>query len=166
MRRRSVVTAEIRKLLSVDPGDPHVGVALWVRSGPRDRWRCTRAREMLPEAYADSVVKIIDGCQVDAVAMEAFRLGGGQEAMYQKGSSFGMVELIGLTRHHCRWVGMPFVLVPRDQRSNTLKRMKTVKWGFPRGAGGHVWDAIAVGARVLGWSAADHVEGDGCPVSE
>lgn len=147
------------RLFSFDPGGPHVGIAMWELRG--ERWRCTQARECLPEEFGDYVRRFIDGGLVTAVAYEVFRLGGGREAMQQRGSTFPTVECIGLARHHCRWAGVEFRGVERGVRKATLTRMKAIGWQFPRGVSGHVRDAIAVGAAALGWRAADHFEGDG-----
>lgn len=150
------------RLLSVDPGSVHVGVAIWEYDESVGRWFCDVAREVDPVRYADKVVGgLIDQGKIDRIAIEAFHLGGGQEALYQKGSSFGMVELIGLTRHHARWIGVTFEEVTRSQRKGALTRMKAIGWRFPVGSPTHVKDAIAVGAVVLEWRAANHVEGDG-----
>lgn len=146
-------------LLSIDPGAPHVGAALWVEYD--GRWVCRRARELTPEEYGDLIRDFCDNRKVELVAYETFRLGGGQEALQQKGSTFGTVECIGLARHFCRWNGIGFIPIERGVRRATLMRMKAVRWGFPRGASDHVRDAIAVGASALNWRAADHHDGDG-----
>lgn len=147
-------------LLSIDPGDPHVGVALWVENDD-GRWRCRRAREMTPVEFADALEQLLSGGKIQRVAYEVFALGGGQEALYQKGSTFGTVEVIGTARTLCRWHGIEMEPVSRARRKSTLTRMKAVRWKFPPGAPTHVKDAIAVGATALDWRAASHVAGDG-----
>lgn len=146
-------------LLSFDPGDPHVGVALWVQTG--DRWICRRAREHTPNEFIDILRRLLAEAKIQRVAYEVFALGGEQEAMMQKGSTFGMVEVIGSARHECRLYDIDLEPVQRSRRKSALTRMRAVGWKFPRGAPSHVKDAIAVGAVVLDWRAVDHIPGDG-----
>lgn len=150
---------EIQRLLAIDPGDPHVGLAFWQLVG--GRWRCEKAREVTPERYADALYAMFNKDQLHRIACEKFQLGGGQEALRQAGSTFGTVECIGWARHLCRLHDVPFELVTRSQRANAVKRMKAIGWRFPRGASDHIRDAIAVGAFATGWRASNHIEGDG-----
>lgn len=152
------------RLASVDPGDPHVGTAVWeLHDG---LWMCVSAKEVTPERFADSLNKLLARGMFDRVAYEAFRLGGGQEALMQRGSVMPAAETIGQLKLLCRWYGILPEPVERDPRKATLTRMKAVKWAFPRGCGNHVRDAIAVGAHATGWRAADHVPGDGVRAPE
>lgn len=153
----------IQRLASFDPGWPHCGTAIWEYRG--GRWVCTAAREVDPERFADSLHALLIAGKLTRVAYEVFRLGGGQEAMQQLGSTFGTVEVIGQARLLCRWHGIEMEPIERGVRRATLTRMKAVKWGFPRGSPTHVKDAIAVGASALDWRAANHEPGDGVRTS-
>lgn len=148
------------RLLAFDPGDPHVGVSLWHRPDG-GRWECLKAKEMTPDQFADLIFDVTANGRITAMAYEIFRLGGGQEALRQQGSTFGTVELIGLARHHARWASIDFQGFERGNRASALKRMKAVRWQFPRGCSDHVRDACAVGACYTRWTANDHFDGDG-----
>lgn len=156
---QGVTHPHVDRLLSVDPGSVHVGVALWELHS--NRWRCVSAKEVTPDEYADLIRRTVGQNTIGRVAYEVFRLTGGDEAARQRGSTFGMVELIGLTRHFCRWHGATIEGFERGNRKSALTRMKAVGWRFPRRVADHVLDAIAVGACATDWSAADHVPGDG-----
>lgn len=149
------------RLLSFDPGDPHVGLAMWQYSETEERWICTQAKEVEPVEFRAVVKRLTGRHLVDRVAYEIFRMTGGQEAMYQKGSTFKTVEVIGAARDYCDTAGVPLIGCERGERRATLKRMRAIGWRFPPGSPAHVKDAIAVGATVLQWRAVDHIEGDG-----
>lgn len=149
------------RLLAIDPGDPHVGLAMWQRETPDDRWVCTQAKEVTPDEFRDIVQRFTSQRLVGRVGYEVFRLAGGQEAAQQKGSTFKTVEVIGIARGYCESAGISFDGCERGERRATLKRMRAIGWRFPPGSPTHVKDAIAVGATLLGWRAANHVEGDG-----
>lgn len=154
-------------LLSFDPGAVHCGVAIWVRRadpirGPGMlRWKCQNAWEAAtPEAFIDDVRDRLTEHLIDQVAGEGFWLQA-DKAMAQVGSPFGTVEVIGAVRHLCRWANTPFELVSPSDRNACFKRMKAVKYQFPKDSAGHVKSAVCVGGVATEWRAIHHFSGDG-----
>lgn len=151
-------------LLSVDPGSVHTAFAIWELHADRvtqgTRWKCIEAHELLPELFLDQARYWIADHKFDRVAVEAFFLQA-DKALAQTGSSFGTVEVIGTLRSLCRWNAVPFETVTPGHRAATFRKMKAVKYKFPRDPDGHMKSAISVGATVTGWRAINHVEGDG-----
>lgn len=150
-----------KRLFSFDPGAPHVGIAMWEYSETEGRWVCFQAKECTPDEFEAYCKRFTERGLISAMAYEIYRLGGGEEAARQLGSTFPTVECIGIAKHYCRLHGIPITGCERGERRATLKRMRAVGWKFPRGSSDHVKDAIAVGATILEWRAANHIEGDG-----
>lgn len=155
------------RLLSFDPGDPHVGWAIWELLPDQlsfgERWKCMQAGELTPEGFIDMLrdeLELNDVNPFTRVAGEEFKLFA-DVAMQQTGSSFGTVEVIGAARHLCRWANMPFELVTPSNRDACFTKMKAVGYRFPKDAAGHAKSAICVGAVATGWRAVKHYEGDG-----
>lgn len=151
-------------LLSIDPGSVHTAYAMWeLRADVATngtRWKCQEAHETTPDDFLD-MFKVWTAEHVyDHVAIEAFFLQG-DKALAQTGSSFGTVEVIGVVRHLCRWAGVPLTLVRPLVRAAAFKRMRAVKYRFPRDGAGHMKAAICVGAVATDWRAINHFPGDG-----
>ena len=86
-----------RRLLAVDPGEVHVGVAVFVETS--DGWRCTATVELNPFGW----VRLYDAILASALrphylVIEDFRLYG-HLAMTQVGSSMATSQLIGWTSY-------------------------------------------------------------------
>lgn len=130
--------------VSVDPGDRHVGVALW--HGPV----CFKAYETEPDAFVDELVTMIHRDGLALVAYERFLLRGELMAQ-QQGSEFFTSQLIGATRHLCRRAKIDCVgYRPRDHKDLFKKpefkpplrpHREWASWGH----GGHTKDAENVG---------------------
>lgn len=90
----------------------------------------------------------------DLTIVEGFWLLPGKGALMQAGSTFPTVELIGIARHVCRRLGVPFLTVTPMNRSATRKRMVAYK-KYERvsfGHGDHALDAEAVVVAGMKWS--------------
>ena len=146
------------KVLSIDPGAVHCGVAVWVRD-EASLWSCVSAVEMTPEDCVDfvrdeiTVPDFVNGFPTtvpNEVIIEGFWLKGGIAALQQSGSEMETTEVIGTIRHLCRWAGVPFQKVANGQEA-IITRLDSVgyKW-TSHGHGGHAKDAEAVGVRGLG----------------
>jgi len=86
-----------RRLLAVDPGEVHVGVAVFVETS--DGWRCAATVELNPFGW----VRLYDAILASALrphylVIEDFRLYG-HLAMTQVGSSMATSQLIGWTNY-------------------------------------------------------------------
>jgi len=153
------------RVVSVDPGAIHVGVAYWFEL--HGLWSCQAAVEMSYDQYVDSI--LLDLMQTtarpDKVCIEGFWLKPGKAALQQAGSSLETVELIGATKAICRKVGTPVIKVANGQDA-IIKRLEAAGYTWSsRGHGGHAKDAEAVGVRGLELSVrqlaacADYVRG-------
>lgn len=145
------------KIVSIDPGAVHCGVAVWVRN-EAGLWSCPSAVEMTPDDCVDFVREEVSGFNVndfpakipDQVVVEGFWLKGGIDAIRQAGSEMETTEVIGAIRHLCRWAGMPFQKVANGQDA-IITRLEAAGYEWTaRGHGGHAKDAEAVGVRGLG----------------
>ena len=142
-------------MVSVDPGDPHVGVAVWSRSSvDAVEWQLETAVETTPNAFLDD---LFDRCQKSqggfVVAYERFLLRGGRAALAQTGSELGVVQTIGALKWIARACSTEVIGVTPSERASARARMRGVGFPFPRGATDHARDAAAVGAYAVGWSA-------------
>lgn len=145
------------KVISVDPGAVHCGVAVWVRD-EAGLWSCPSAVEMHPDDCVDFVREEVAGVRVnsfptrkpDQIIVEGFWLKGGLDALRQAGSEMETTEVIGAIRHLCRWSETPFQKVANGQDA-IITRLEAAgyKW-TSHGHGGHAKDAEAVGVRGLG----------------
>lgn len=145
--------------LSVDPGAPHVGIAIWK---PCDGgWYCAWGQETTPDDYVDRLWKSLNQIfTLSWVAMESFHLFP-DKAKQQTGSSFPMVELIGTTRQLCRIFHVDFRTYTPDERNATFEKAKARGYGYLPDAPGHVKSAVSVGLCRVGWTAANHRSGTG-----
>lgn len=96
-----------RHLIAVDPGDKHVGVALFVRENDGHP-ACAWAVEMTPTETADLIAGMLTRDELAMVAIERFTLYA-DKALDQVGSEMLTSELIGvikyLVRVHNEYVG-------------------------------------------------------------
>ena len=86
----------------IDPGDVHVGFALFQDVG--EGWYCSEAWELDPEGAEDLVALIVTNPEVTLVCFERFRLFG-HLAMQQVGSEFRASQLIGVIKYLVRTRG-------------------------------------------------------------
>lgn len=86
----------------IDPGDVHVGFALFENDG--DGWFCSEAWETDPEGAEDLVANVVTNPNVTLVCFERFRLFG-HLAMQQVGSEFRASQLIGVIKYLARTRG-------------------------------------------------------------
>lgn len=145
------------KVISLDPGAVHCGVAVWARA-ESGLWSCPSAVEMTPEDCVDFVREEVSGVSVtgpparvpDQVVVEGFWLKGGLDAIRQAGSEMETTEVIGAVRHLCRWAEVPFQKVANGQDA-IITRLDAAGYEWTsHGHGGHAKDAEAVGVRGLG----------------
>ena len=124
--------------VSIDPGSVHNGWANWEMDG--SKWRCTEAIEVTKEQLEDWVIDNVGGLNypmtVRQIAIEGFWLKPGTDALRQAGSSFGMVEVIGVVRALCRRASIPLLVATPMDRNATQKRLK---------AAGYRWTAYGNG---------------------
>lgn len=146
-------------LLAVDPGAPHCGVAIW--HDLSGQWQCRQALELTPDEYQDRLRTYLERSKLDRLAYEEYRLGSGREAAFQRGSTLGVVEVIGATKALCREFDIEPEPVQRARRKAALRRMRAIGYRFPVGCSDHVRDAVAVGAVAVDWRAIEHLDGDG-----
>lgn len=96
------------KLLAVDPGDTHVGVAFFETDDPDpwtgeggEKWECIDAQEWKPMDFADAVAETLIAGEIETLVIERFRLYG-DKAQEQTGSEFETAQLIGILKYLVR----------------------------------------------------------------
>lgn len=141
----------MRRVLAIDPGDPHVGVAIWYGEG--ESWTLDSAVEMLPDQALDYEWNQCYRGVVTEVAYERFRLRGGIGALQLAGSELEVVQVIGVIKWIAKRFDIPVHGYTNSDRSAALVRMRSRGFSFPKKAGGHGRDAAAVGAVHIGWRA-------------
>lgn len=140
---------------SVDPGDIHIGFALWSAS------RCMWADELSREQYIaqlEHLTGLTTGVRlIDVLVQEKFMLYG-HRASEQIGSEFLTSQLIGVTRYICERAGVHYIGQTAAQGKMTFKRTPWRDWKAKdwRAAGArvcnpHVKDAMAHGYNFI-WS--------------
>lgn len=89
-----------QRLIAVDPGDVHVGVAFFESATPSDdqSWKCVDTQEMTPEEFEDALAETFLDGDIDVLVVEKFRLYG-DKAQQQTGSEFRTSQLIGVTKY-------------------------------------------------------------------
>ena len=86
----------LRKLLAVDPGDVHVGMAEFIEHD--DSWECDRAYELEHEEAADVISQFVVGGKLDVLVVERFALYA-DKAKAQIGSEMLTAQLIGVIKY-------------------------------------------------------------------
>ena len=96
------------KLIAVDPGDTHVGVAFFETDDPDpwtgvggDKWECVDAQEWSPMDFADALGETLLAGEIETLVIERFRLYG-DKANEQVGSEFETAQLIGILKYLVR----------------------------------------------------------------
>lgn len=93
----TVVLDTGRLVLSVDPGDKHVGVALWAYEEDKG-WICESAQETTVAEFVDILEVGLKGGGIGCVVYEIFQLYG-DKAQAQTGSEFETSQLIGVIKY-------------------------------------------------------------------
>lgn len=134
------------RLLAVDPGDVHVGLALF--EDDAEDWHIVSAWEEQPDEAADTVVRFIVEEKLDVLVVEEFRLYP-WKAQQQAFSQMKTAELIGALRLIHRWYGQECQWVEqgasiKKPTQAILRRLEIKK--APGSKGQHVVDA-----QLHGW---------------
>ena len=89
-----------QRLIAVDPGDVHVGVAFFESATPSIdlSWECVDTQEMTPEEFEDALLETFLSGDIDVLVVEKFRLYADKAAM-QTGSEFRTSQLIGVAKY-------------------------------------------------------------------
>lgn len=133
--------------VSIDPGDSHVGFAVW--NGPR----CVRAVEMDPNGVVLELEAMVKG-DLALIVCEKFQLYG-FAAQQQAGSDFKTPQLIGVIKYIGRRNNVPVVMqMPSFGNAKAMLKVNEIKEKGPRwwtsyGHGGHAKDAEAHGVAWL-----------------
>lgn len=86
-----------RLVVSVDPGDKHVGVAIWGHD-PQQGWTCEAAQEMTVPEFVSMLETGLKLGGIGCVVYEIFQLYG-DKAQAQTGSEFETSQLIGVIKY-------------------------------------------------------------------
>lgn len=150
---------ETRMMISVDPGDVHVGVAFWTCID--GQWGCDYAKEMKPEEFEDYLQVHLASGAIGTVVYESWQLYA-DKAGQQVGSEMGASQLIGVIKFLVRktatnWPGdapQIFKQQAAIKKATTaiLKAKKTVSVAkrLKLDPDGHAFDAELHGYHFLG----------------
>jgi hypothetical protein len=138
---------------SCDPGDIHIGFAVW--SGSRCMW----ADELTVDGFTEQLehlTGLISGTRlIEVLVQEKFVLYG-WKASEQIGSEFLTSQLIGTSKYICKRAGVHYIGKLASQGKATYKRSPWIEWGAKdwRNAGArrvnaHVKDAMAHGFNFI-----------------
>jgi hypothetical protein len=132
------------RMISVDPGDRHVGWCEWLNGVP------VTMIEHDPKSALKRLETVVD--RLDLLVYERFLLYGWLAAQ-QVGSEFLTAQLIGAIKWECDKHGVPVVGQTASQAKSLYKIKPYVNWK-PRewptyGKGNHVKDAFIHGAYLL-----------------
>lgn len=139
------------RLVAVDPGGVHVGVALFGFDG--QAWSCLWAGEMQPEEFEDWLSEHMVHSGIDILVVEEWQLFG-DKALEQTGSDMPTSQLIGVIRYihrhmkgtQARWPREDVELVFQSPQIKTptlsvLKNRHLRSMAKKLKAGGHALDA-------------------------
>ena len=133
------------RMLFVDPGDEHVGLAKFALH-PDGNWFCDSAFELAPVAAATVLSKIVSNTRLDVFGWERFRLFP-HLAQAQIGSEFETSQLIGVMKYLVRTAGHPNLqVVVQDPSVQPVAEAVAKKRGIPlfsvtKGRGAHAKSA-------------------------
>lgn len=137
-------------IMTVDPGDRHVGVAVWEYLDPSG-WHCAIAIERTPLEFERELIDAMEKGLVGVVVIEDFRLDGSLAAKLA-GSRMETAKLIGVVEYLGRHYGVPVVLQDRQIKTptrNILRARKTKSRARMSKAGDHAFDAELHGHYYL-----------------
>lgn len=86
------------RLVSVDPGGEHVGVAVFGKNTRRGGWECLSAIEMTPIQFEDWLSEHMALSTLDILVVEEWKLFG-SKALAQTGSAMETPQLIGVIKY-------------------------------------------------------------------
>ena len=89
-----------QKMIAVDPGDVHVGVAFFESATPSvdESWKCVDTQEMTPEDFEDALLETFLDGDIDVLVYEKFFLYESKSGE-QVGSEFRTSQLIGVIKY-------------------------------------------------------------------
>jgi RNase H-fold protein (predicted Holliday junction resolvase) len=141
------------RLIALDPGDKHVGVALFERRPDTLlRWACIVAYEMGPTEAVDSLADMLRDGDLDTIVYERFALYL-DKAAEQAGSTMETAQMIGVIRYLHRTLAdhtkVALVEQPASIKKPTrsLVKRRGIKPVAPKTAGDHARDS-----ELHGWS--------------
>lgn len=94
-------TEPFTRMIAVDPGDVHVGVAFFEAIGDPatdDNWKCVDTQEMEPDTFEDALLETFLDGDIDILVYERFLLYE-DKASQQTGSEFRTSQMIGVIRY-------------------------------------------------------------------
>ena len=129
----------LTRFLSIDPGEEHVGVAMFSRSD--GKWEAMWSNTSAPDRAVDYIWHTVAHLAVDNVIAEQWRVYPGMAEW----SECRTAEVIGVVRHLCRRFNIPFETVPA--------RVKNPARAFVRRADiPLIGDTVhAKDAELIGW---------------
>lgn len=92
---------QFTRLLAVDPGDVHVGVAFFECVGDPsvdENWECVDTLETDPVTFEDSLLETLSSGEVDILVAEEFELYESR-ALAQTGSPMRTAQMLGVIRY-------------------------------------------------------------------
>jgi hypothetical protein len=131
----------MRRLLSIDPGEVHCGIAIWLDD------TCIQVEEYLPEVLWENMEFWLLNGVLDVVVIEGYWLY--PWLLKEQGfSEVRTVETIGVARFLCKKYGVPIAVqkatikIPTraQMRARGVENLATVE-----GKGGHCADAVLHG---------------------
>jgi hypothetical protein len=139
------------RILAIDPGDLHVGLADFVEDPTTDMgWACVTATETTRDGMRERLVKLIDQPnQYDSIVVERFTLYP-DVAMSLTGKEMATSEMIGAIQFAATLAGVPVIRQPASWQQPTrgmLKHLKLKSTAKRMKAGPH-----AFSAELHGWA--------------
>ncbi len=144
-----------RDVITVDPGDEHVGVAVWGWVHRTKRWQCDLAQEVTPMEFVRLLEDHLYKDQTALVVFETFQLYA-DKAGQQTGSDFPTPQLIGIIKYlvslypDVGLVGQPASIKKATLAVLRKKRVVSVAKTSGRDPDGHGFDAETHGYHFFG----------------
>ena len=138
-------------LISVDPGDKHTGIAVWVLEQQTKMWTCAHVAELGLTEAEDFIAAEAEAGTLTRLVVERFQLYS-DKAQLQTGSEFETSQLIGSLKYIARLHGIPVVLQGASIKKPTqgiLRAKKAKSLAKAWQAGGHAFDAELHGFYYL-----------------
>lgn len=130
--------------VSIDPGDSHVGYAVWKGE------ECLTAVEVSPNGLIYELEQVID--QLGLIVLEKFQLFGWQ-AQQQAGSDMKTAQLIGVIKYLASRSQVPLVLQTPSYGKAVYRlaefKQQPARWWKSWGHGSHAKDAEAHGYAFI-----------------